>query len=106
MVLAFKWIPFGDFLFSTISQNEVWKFCLILTWTTSGIERVKSDGQEKSTKILISWQELKNQFISFFVHRYFQGNSEARRTQIIQKWRIDFRDNKNLSSLLIFDGNI
>ena len=29
----------------------------------------KSDGQEKSTKILISWQELKNQFLSFFVHR-------------------------------------
>ena len=26
---------------------------------------VKSDGQEKSTKILISWQELKNQFLSF-----------------------------------------
>ena len=32
-------------------------------------EMVKSDGQEKSTKILISWQELKNQFLSFFVHR-------------------------------------
>ena len=30
---------------------------------------LKSDGQEKSTKILISWQELKNQFLSFFVHR-------------------------------------
>ena len=29
----------------------------------------KSDGQEKSTKILISWQELKNQFLLFFVHR-------------------------------------
>ena len=29
----------------------------------------KSDGQEKSTKILISWQELKNQFLSFFVYR-------------------------------------
>ena len=30
---------------------------------------IKSDGQEKSTKILISWQELKNQFLSFSVHR-------------------------------------
>ena len=30
---------------------------------------IKSDGQEKSTRILISWQELKNQFLSFFVHR-------------------------------------
>ena len=29
----------------------------------------KSDGQEKSTKVLISWQELKNEFLSFFVHR-------------------------------------
>ena len=29
----------------------------------------KSDGQEKSTKILVSWQELKNQFLLFFVHR-------------------------------------
>ena len=26
-------------------------------------ERFKSAGQEKSTKILISWQELKNQFL-------------------------------------------
>ena len=34
---------------------------------------VKSDGQEKSTKILISWQELKNQFLSFFVHRWLLG---------------------------------
>ena len=38
--------------------------------------------------------------------RYFQGNSEARRTEIIQKWGIGFQDNKNLNSLLIFDGNI
>ena len=34
---------------------------------------VKSDGQEKSTKILISWQELKNEFLSFFVHRKLLG---------------------------------
>ena len=37
---------------------------------------------------------------------YFQGNSEARRTKIIQKWGIGFQDNKNLNSLLIFDGHI
>ena len=38
---------------------------------------------------------------------YFQGNSEARRTEITQKCRgIGFQDNRNLSSLLIFDGNI
>ena len=30
---------------------------------------LKSDGKEKSTKIFISWQELKSQFPSFFVHR-------------------------------------
>ena len=35
------------------------------TWV-SEIPYYKSDGQEKSTKILISWQELKNQFLSFF----------------------------------------
>ena len=29
----------------------------------------KSDGQEKSTKILISWKGLKNKFLFFFVHR-------------------------------------
>ena len=34
---------------------------------------VKSDGQEKSTKIVISWQELNNQFLSCFVHRYHLG---------------------------------
>ena len=33
----------------------------------------KSDGQEKSTKILISWQELKNELLSFFVHRKLLG---------------------------------
>ena len=32
-------------------------------------DTLKSDGQEKSAKILISWHELKNQFLSFFVHR-------------------------------------
>ena len=39
--------------------------------------------------------------------RYFQGNSEARRTEMIKKREIGlFQDNKNLSSLPIFDGNI
>ena len=38
----------------------------ILNFRDKGI---KSDGQEKSTKILISLQDLKNQFLSFFVHR-------------------------------------
>ena len=42
MVLAFKWMLFGDYLFSIISQNEVWNTCLILTLTTSWIEKVKT----------------------------------------------------------------
>ena len=50
------------------------------------------------------FHEQKNSFSS--TRTYFQGNSEARRTEIIQKWGIGFQDNKNLSSLLIFDGNI
>ena len=36
---------------------------------TSKKANLKSDGQEISTKILISWQELKNRFLSFFVHK-------------------------------------
>ena len=44
------------------------------------------------------WSE--NYFPS--TRRYVQRNSEARRTEIIQ----NFHDNKNLSSLPIFDGNI
>ena len=48
--------------------------------------------------------EQKNSFSS--TRTYFQGNSEARRTEIIQKWGIGFQDNKNVSSLLITDGNI
>ena len=36
-------------------------------------KEIKSEGQEKSTKILISWQELKNEFLSFFVHRKLLG---------------------------------
>ena len=37
------------------------------------IRTFKSDGQEKSTKILISWQELKNKFLSFLAHRQLLG---------------------------------
>ena len=33
------------------------------------LQAFKSDGLEISTKILISWQELKNRFLSFFVHK-------------------------------------
>ena len=47
-----------------------------------------------------------NQKSSSYAKRYFQGNSEARRTEIIKKWGIGFQEEKNLSSLLIFDGNI
>ena len=50
-----------------------------------------------------AWRNLDTfhgQKISFSsTKRYFQGNSEARRTEIIQKWWIGFQDNKNLSSL-------
>ena len=42
---------------------------------------LKSDGQEKPSKILISWQKWKNQLFP-----------------------VSFQYNKNLSSLLIFDG--
>ena len=38
--------------------------------------------------------------------KYFQGQSEARRTEIIKEWGVGFQDDENLSSLLIFDGNI
>ena len=37
------------------------------------VPQIKSDGQEKSTKLFISWQELKNEFLSFFVHRKLLG---------------------------------
>ena len=33
------------------------------------IENLESNGQEKSTKILISWQVLKNQCLLFLAHR-------------------------------------
>ena len=45
----------------------------------------------------------------FFDQETLSGNSEARRTEImsiIQYWGIGFQDNKNLSSILIFEGNI
>ena len=50
------------------------------------------------------FHEQKNSFSS--TKRYFQDNSEAHGTEIIQKWGIGFQDNKNLSLLLMFDGNI
>ena len=37
------------------------------------VPQIKSDGQQKSTKLLISWQELKNEFRSLFVHRKLLG---------------------------------
>ena len=36
-------------------------------WGAAGQIIFKSDSQEKSSKILISWLELKNQFFSFFL---------------------------------------
>ena len=45
-------------------------------------------------------------FFHFFFFHFFQDNSKARRTVLIQKWRIGFQDNKKLSLLLIFNGNI
>ena len=53
---------------------------------------------------LDTFHEQKNSFSS--TERYFQDNGKVRRTEIIQKWGIGFQDNKTLSSLLIFDGNI
>ena len=53
---------------------------------------------------LDSFHDQKNYFPS--TRRYFQGNREARRTEIIQKREIGFNVNNNLSSLPIFDGNI
>ena len=43
-------------------------FCITRKENAVWAKVLKSDCQEKSTKILISWQELKNQFLSFFVH--------------------------------------
>ena len=76
---------------------------LILTWNSLTIT-ILAYANEAAWRNLDSFHEQKNYFSS--TKRYFQGNSEARRTEIIQKWGIGFQDNKNLSSLLIFDGNI
>ena len=59
---------------------------------------------EAAWRNLDTFHEQKNVFSS--TERYFQDNSEARGTEIILKRGIGFQDNKNLSSLLIFDGNI
>ena len=48
------------------TESQFYLKCLQLVETSS---HIKSDGQEISTKILISWQELKNRFLSFFVHK-------------------------------------
>ena len=61
-------------------------------------------GKRSRMENLDTFHEQKNSFSSN--KRYFQGNSEARGTEIIQKWGIGFQDNKILSSLLIFEGNI
>ena len=59
---------------------------------------------ESAWRNLDTFHGQKNSFSS--TRRYFQGNSEARRTEIIQKREIGFHDSKNLSSFPIFDGNI
>ena len=48
---------------------QLWNSLPYAIRRSPSVASFKSDGQEKSTKILISWQELKNQFLSFFVHR-------------------------------------
>ena len=58
---------------SDISKSCHWSYQTYQSLATGIISRLKSAGQEKSTKILISWQEFKNQFLSFFVHRQLLG---------------------------------
>ena len=72
-----------------------------LKFANISFPRVRKRGH---VEILDTFHEQKNSFSSTRTH--FQGNSKARRTEIIQKWGIVFQDNKNLSSLLIIDGNI
>ena len=48
---------------------QLWNSLPYAIRRSPSVASFKSDGQEKSTEILISWQELKNQFLSFFVHR-------------------------------------
>ena len=52
---------------------------------------------ESAWRNLDTFHDLKNYFPS--PRRCFQGISEARRTEIIQKRKIGFHDNKNLISL-------
>ena len=52
---------------------------------------------ESAWRNLDTFHDQKNSLPS--TRRYFQGNSEARRTEIIQKREIGFHDNKNLISL-------
>ena len=60
-IMLFLTYFFAETLFAIILSES--KKCLLLLYPA-----IKSDGQEKSSKILISWQELKNRFLSFFVH--------------------------------------
>ena len=60
--------------------------------------------KESAWRNLDTFHGQENSFPS--TRRYFQGNSKARRTEIMQKRETGFHDNKNLSSLPIFDGNI
>ena len=49
------------------SQTQLIQYSkFVLSWSYFCF---KSDGQDISTKILISWQGLKNRFLSFFVHK-------------------------------------
>ena len=84
----------------SISESQT---ALILTWN-SLTSTFHAFGNEAAWRNLDTLREQKHSFSS--TKRYFQGDSEAHRTEIIQKWGIGFQDNKNLSSLLIFDGNI
>ena len=63
--------------------------------------RVRKQSRRRNLDI---FNEQKNSSSS--TKRYFQGNSEARRPEIIKKWGVGFQDDKNLSPLLIFDSNI
>ena len=73
---------------------------LILTWN-SLTSTFLAFANKAAWRNLDTFNEQKNSPSSTKI--YFQGNSEARRTEIIKKWGIAFQDDKNLSSLLIFD---
>ena len=83
-------------------MSESWTALILnLIFANINFPRVRN---ESAWRRLDTFHDQKNYFSS--TRRYFQGKSEARRTEIIQKREIGFHDNKNLSSLPIFDGNI